>query len=277
MDHIYNFLRYGILMIIIGCGGGTPVPPAPRPRAILIGGQSNAQQPNVSLASGLPLALQSPQPDVLFSAVEYGSATAPTPSIRALAALAPTPSHVHGIEITLGHQLSVLGHRVVLCNFSIGGSGLIRDWLGNNRLDEAISSWQSQLAAAGAAYDGGGPLEPIALPWVQGEEDAAESIPSATYKSGMDTMMSRVRAVWPNLTIVLHKLNPTSLFGGGPAVEAVRTGEDDFVAVDPHALMDVLDDATTDGQPTLADGLHYWSVPMQIIGTNQANLIHTLF
>lgn len=167
-------------------------------------------------------------------------------------ALQPKPEHATlnmGIELSLGRYLDARrpsGFSIV--KFGLGDTGLNDHWLnpaypvgGPSLLDQMIAFLRASESELGGRI--------AAFIWIQGERDATDATDAAAYETNLTTLISDLRAIWPDLPFLYNRLH-TSNPGAQKAV--IRTAQTNVDANVAGTTMVNCDDLALQG-----DNLHF--------------------
>lgn len=154
----------------------------------LLGGQSNMD--GRATASGLPVALQSAQTDVLF----YHDASGGGVASNTLTSLAPGSGTDFGPEVTFGRTLADARPdlNIALIKYARGGTDLADDWDPDTGANYA--AFASTVAGGIAALEAAGHTPVISgMLWMQGEADSNSGANAAAYEANLTAFIAAVR------------------------------------------------------------------------------------
>ncbi len=235
------------LLLCVGCGAALTLAPAaawavgPVPvKVFLLAGQSNMA--GRAPTSGLPVALQSPQDDVLFY---YGSS---------LTTLRPGSGRDFGPEVTFGRTVAdeFPTETFALIKYASGGSDLHTDWdpSGGGQYNAFRSKVTGGLAAlVSNSYD----PEIVGMLWTQGERDAKTGRSTAQYEVDLNEFIADMRVNYgSDLPFFLSRLSSGQTNIPAAGLTEIRTAQANVAASDAFSYM-----IDTDGFGLKGDNLHF--------------------
>lgn len=250
---------------------GIPASTATRLRVFLLGGQSNAD--GRADASGLPAALQLPQPNVdLFYKVEGSNST--------LTTLRPGLSETNqfGPEIMLGTRLAKIyadepNTRVAIIKYANGGTNLHTQWKAGGDatttgdgpeyviFQQTVKEGLLALAAAHPQAQ----IEIEGLAWMQGESDATATY-SGLYQENLTRFIADVRATLGKpVPFLIGQLSNGQTDIQPAQLATMRAAQEAVAAADPLTAI-----VKTDGFTMKSDNLHFEAAGYQAMGSGFA-------
>ncbi len=262
-------------------------------QVVLQGGQSNSD--GRAAGSGLPAALQAPQPDILFYYYTYGAAANGDGTLGTLTTLRPgatqMPSGGFGPEVQLGHDLApfVDGHsnnKLAIIKYAKGGSNLFSDWKpggdGTTTNDGVYYNtfqtvMKNGLAKLQATYPTS-TIRIVGMIWVQGESDIdAGDASSNAYGSNLTQFISDVRDTFgTSIPFFFSRLSSSQTFYSLPSDS---TYADYLVLRQQQALAGstipraYMIDTDSTAFTMNSDGLHFNAAGQQAMGSAFATKI----
>lgn len=227
-------------LILAACSAG--VQPTPSnlgtPSLIVFSGQSNNGLGPGQETSLLTTALPSDY-DAPFAAMPFALQAAASPSDPiawmgpyATGSIAPYAAangpDQFGAPLTIARVLDASAPgQFVEAEFAISSTTLAQHWrpgasyptAGPNLFTQLVAYCQAQEAAFGATM--------TTLVWIQGESDAQTLAYANAYGTNMTAFWTTFQATYPNVTLILIKLNATS---GQAYTSTVRAQQDGFAA-----------------------------------------------
>jgi len=195
-------------------------------KVILLGGQSNML--GRAPVSGLPLALQEVQSDVLFFGGSDGTVG------TTLTTLQPDGKNAgeFGPEVTFGRTIADASPatQYTLIKYAAGGTALYNDWAPGTGNEYA--AFRNTVTAGLAALQAAGhTTEIIGMLWHQGENDAIETR-QASYASNLTAFIADMRSNYgTDLPFFIGEIRRSN----GPAFVTVADAQISVAAADPNA------------------------------------------
>jgi hypothetical protein len=164
------------------------------------------------------------------------------------AALAPraaagTPNF--GAELSLGRHLNrVLPNSWVISKWGMTSSDLAVNWLPTGTYPTSPAGSPNLFTQAmhdAAAVAAANNATVSALVWIQGESDALDATKAANYQTNLLALIAAVRAVYPNLPVVISRIPASSPEANNTAVYNAQTT---VAGSTPHCALVNTDDLT---------------------------------
>jgi hypothetical protein len=235
---------FGLVFVFILAGSAA----AAHYKVVLLGGQSNMDGRGAT--SGLPAALQSPQPNVLLF---EGSTLAP---------LEPSGADF-GPEITFGHTIAdaLPSDKFALIKHAASGTDLHTDW--DPAAGGTYSTFRTRVTNGLAALQSGGnTTEIVGMLWTQGERDAKDNRTTAQYEADLTEFIGDVRTRYgADLPFFVSQLSSLQTNISAAQLAEIRPAQANVAAVDVHTYL-----ITTDTFGMQGDNLHFDAAGQQSLG-----------
>ena len=196
-------------------------------KVFLMGGQSNML--GRAPLSGLPLALQSPQADVLFFGGSDGTVGTTLTTLRPDG---KNPTEF-GPEVTFGRAIADASPttKYALIKYAAGGTALYNDWAPGTGAE--YTAFRNTVAAGLAALHAAGhTTEIIGMAWHQGESDAIEGR-QANYASNLTAFIADIRSRYgAGLPFLIGEIRRSN----GAAFVTVADAQISVASADPKAV-----------------------------------------
>ena len=237
----------------------------------LLAGQSNMVGSGTPKAT-LPVALQSPQPDV-----EFYHSLGPGPLQEdAWVPLQPGSTFDFGPEVTFGRSIAdrFPKERIALIKYAAGNTNLAENWdPDTGPLYPAFRA--TAKAALKALTDRGDTYKIAGMVWMQGESDAHDGTMASKYQTNLTAFVARVRNDFaaPALPIVIGRIYPGTGTSSGNLYSAntVRKAQMTVADRDPHATW-----VDLDGLPQQDAGVEFNGPGTAQMGTRFAEAMQRL-
>jgi hypothetical protein len=195
-------------------------------KVFLLGGQSNML--GRAPVSGLPLALQGMQSDVLFFGGSDGTVGTTLETLRPDGKSASE----FGPEVTFGRAIADASPttQYALIKYAAGGTALYNDWAPGTGAD--YTAFRNTVTAGLAALQAAGhTTKIIGMLWHQGENDAIEGR-QANYESHLTAFIADIRSNYgANLPFLIGEIRRSN----GAAFVTVADAQISVAAADPNA------------------------------------------
>jgi hypothetical protein len=116
------------------------------------------------------------------------------------------PAGHFGPEVSFARQLKNAGYNPAIFKYSLGGTGLARDWKGPNAGGIYDNMVKDLMAAIQKLRNKGHIINLRGFIWIQGESDALNDTVAGEYQANLKSMINHLRAKVlkePNLKIIL--------------------------------------------------------------------------